>query len=227
MPAVTVDIYEDWVQLHFPNDTDLQARLKELCGPGSWRFEGSTRSWWVIKSRLDLVQGLFRANGYAVTSNIKPPKKGRRAVPRSREKELGVEARKEARRAVSAQKTGRAAIEKELLEKMDVQIERRAKTLSNRVVKKLKEEFDRERTALESRIRALKRMLDEATNGRQGTHASPSSVPNPYVQVFREMPRNLRANYYRQSAMALHPDKGGDNRTMQLLNAAYEQFKGE
>ena len=54
------------------------------------------------------------------------------------------------------------------------------------------------------------------TNGQTG---------NVFETFFDFLPGVLRAPMYRAQSKILHPDLGGDNRLMQMLNDAYEKYR--
>lgn len=48
---------------------------------------------------------------------------------------------------------------------------------------------------------------------------------DPFQELFVLVPGRLHSRVYHALAMALHPDKGGDTRLMQRLNAAYDRVR--
>lgn len=62
---------------------------------------------------------------------------------------------------------------------------------------------------------------------RQPATSNPApaqSIHDPFEALLREMPAELRSKVYRQLAMALHPDNGGDTELMKRLNLIWDKM---
>mgnify|MGYP001609834074 CR=1 FL=1 len=87
---------------------------------------------------------------------------------------------------------------------------------------------------LPSQKRALTHLLAEhghtvksfERNAPAGGTPRPSPSPNfdPIEALLREIPTEMRAKVYRQLAIALHPDNGGDTELMKRLNVIWDKL---
>lgn len=74
-------------------------------------------------------------------------------------------------------------------------------------------------------IPMLKRYFDEVTTDLLDSEETSDNAFKAIFDILKKMPNGNIDKIYQQLAFALHPDRGGSNEQMRLLNEAYEKVK--
>ena len=78
---------------------------------------------------------------------------------------------------------------------------------------------------LDKVIPLLRKYFDEVTTDLLAEPEAPANLFRPVFDVLKRLPNGSADKIYRSLAMAVHPDHGGTDTLMKLLNAAYQEIQ--